>query len=232
MRVLRMDADTTRSKNSYEEILSAFRSGEADVLVGTQMIVKGHDFPNVTLVGVLAADMSLSVGDYRAGERTFQLITQAAGRAGRGTLPGEVVVQTYQPEHYAIVHAARQDYLSFYEEEIMYRRLMKYPPAAHMLAVQVFGKNEAETLLTAQHLADRVKGMSPEDEPENRRLQLIGPAAAGIGKIEDVYRFVFYIKHMQYDRLIMAKDHVENCMQEINLNRVTIQFDFDPMNVL
>ena len=117
-RVLRMDADTTKSKDSYEKILSQFANEEADILVGTQMIVKGHDFPKVTLVGVIAADMSLHVGDYRAAERTFQLLTQAAGRAGRSTLPGEVVIQTYQPDHYAVVHAANQDYEGFYEEEI------------------------------------------------------------------------------------------------------------------
>ena len=119
-RVLRMDADTTRTKNSYEQILSAFSNKEADILVGTQMIVKGHDFPDVTLVGILAADLSLSVSDYRAGERTFQLLTQAAGRAGRGEKPGEVVVQTYQPEHYAVQYAAKQDYEGFFEEEMMY----------------------------------------------------------------------------------------------------------------
>ena len=139
-RVLRMDADTTRTKESYEKILSAFADEKADILVGTQMIVKGHDFPNVTLVGILAADLSLNQNDYRAGERTFQLLTQAAGRAGRGQKPGEVVIQTYQPEHYSIVHAARQDYAGFYEEEIAYRELMQYPPAAHMLAVLEIGR--------------------------------------------------------------------------------------------
>ena len=136
-KVLRMDADTTRTKDSYEEILSAFANGEADILVGTQMIVKGHDFPNVTLVGILAADLSLHVNDYRAGERTFQLLTQAAGRAGRSGKAGEVVIQTYDPEHYSIVHAANQDYKGFYEEELLYREMLLYPPAAHMLAILV-----------------------------------------------------------------------------------------------
>ena len=116
-RVLRMDFDTTRTKDSYEKILASFAKHEADILVGTQMIVKGHDFPNVTLVGVLAADMSLYSDDYRSGERTFQLLTQAAGRAGRGRSPGEVVIQTYSPEHYSIQMAARQDYEGFYEKK-------------------------------------------------------------------------------------------------------------------
>lgn len=232
MRVLRMDADTTRAKDSYEEILTAFRNGEADVLVGTQMIVKGHDFPNVTLVGVLAADLSLSVGDYRAAERTFQLLTQAAGRAGRGELLGEVVVQTYQPEHYAIVHAGRQDYLGFYEEEIMYRKMMQYPPAAHMLAVQLFGRNEAECLQVGKLLAERVKAMSPGEEKLRDRLMVIGPSPAGIGKIEDVYRFVFYVKHREYERLVQVKDGLETHIQESNISRVSVQFDFDPINII
>ncbi|MBQ7919244.1 MAG: primosomal protein N' [Lachnospiraceae bacterium] len=232
MRVLRMDADTTKTKDSYEEILTAFRNGEADVLVGTQMIVKGHDFPNVTLVGVLAADLSLSVGDYRAGERTFQLITQAAGRAGRGTLPGEVVVQTYQPEHYAIIHAGQQDYLSFYEEEILYRKMMQYPPSAHMLAVQMFGRNEAEALQVGKRLAELVKGMNPAQESIRNQLQVIGPSPAGIGKIEDIYRFVFYVKHKDYSRLVQVKDVLEEKIHESNVSRVSVQFDFDPMNGL
>ena len=136
-RVLRMDMDTTRQKDSYEKILSAFANEEADILVGTQMIVKGHDFPNVTLVGVLAADMSLYTDDYRSGERTFQLLTQAVGRAGRGDRPGEAVIQTYSPEHYAVVKAAAQDYEAFYAQEISYRELMGYPPVEHLLAVLV-----------------------------------------------------------------------------------------------
>lgn len=126
-RILRMDADTTKGKDGHAEILRAFGKHEADILIGTQMIVKGHDFPGVTLVGILAADLSLHVSDYRAAERTFQLLTQAAGRAGRGLDPGEVVIQTYDPEHYAITCAARQDYTGFYTQEMAYRRMAGYP---------------------------------------------------------------------------------------------------------
>lgn len=140
--LLRMDMDTTRSKDSYEEILSAFARGEADILIGTQMIVKGHDFPNVTLVGVVAADLSLFGADYRSSEKTFELLTQAAGRAGRGDAPGEVVIQTYNPEHYSIVEAAKQDYKSFFEQELLYRKLMKYPPCGQLLAVLVSSQEE------------------------------------------------------------------------------------------
>lgn len=166
-KVLRMDADTTKTKDSYEKILSAFSAGEADILVGTQMIVKGHDFPNVTLMGIMAADMSLSVNDYRAGERTFQLLTQAAGRAGRGKRPGEVVIQTYQPEHYSILHAAAQDYEGFYEEEILYRQLLSYPPVSHILAVQVTSLTEKG----GEELAGILKALAEKQKKAERNTR-------------------------------------------------------------
>lgn len=233
MRILRMDADTTRTKDSHEQILAAFAAGEADVLVGTQMIVKGHDFPNVTLVGVLAADLSLSVGDYRAGERTFQLLTQAAGRAGRGSEPGEVVIQTYQPEHYAVTYAAAQDYQGFYQEEILYREMMGYPPVAHMLAVQVYAASEEQGGALARQLASQAGSFVDESQPCGKRMMIVGPAPAGIGKVNDIYRFVFYVKDQSYDRLIAVKDGLEAWMGERQMPRqMSLQFDFDPMNTL
>jgi len=230
VRTLRMDADTTRTKDSYEKILSAFANEEADVLIGTQMIVKGHDFPKVTLVGVLAADLSLSVGDYRASERTFQLLTQAVGRAGRGTLSGEAVIQTYQPEHYAVIHAANQDYESFYDEEILYREMMEYPPASHMLAVQVFAKEERRGKFLAEKLADVVKSMVENRKGEKTRV--IGPAPAAIGKINDIFRFVFYVKDAKYDKLIQIKDVLEQQCKLVQTGAESVQFDFDPMNMM
>ena len=221
-----MDADTTRKKESYEKILGSFAAGEADVLVGTQMIVKGHDFPAVTLMGILAADMSLAAADYRAGERTFQLLTQAAGRTGRGARPGEVVIQTYQPEHYSIVHAAAQDYDGFYEEEILYRKLLSYPPVAHILAVQIGAADEEGGRQLAKRLSQLAEGL-----PEGSFL--IGPAPASIGKINDVFRFVIYIKSPDYDVLIRVKDRMERSLKEQEDRDVrgkTVQFDFDPMN--
>lgn len=232
VRTLRMDADTTKTKDSYEEILSAFANGEADVLIGTQMIVKGHDFPKVTLVGVLAADLSLSIGDYRAGERTFQLLTQAVGRAGRGELPGEAVIQTYQPEHYAVVHAANQDYAGFYQEEILYREMLDYPPAAHMLAVQVYAGQEESGKQLAQELADVVKSMMDASVPVKDRMTVIGPAPASIGKVNDIFRFVFYVKHAKYDMLVQIKDVLEEKIQLWQPRYESVQFDFDPMNTL
>lgn len=220
-RVLRMDADTTRRKESYDQILSAFARQEADILVGTQMIVKGHDFPMVTLVGVLAADLSLHCNDFRAGERTFQLLTQAAGRAGRGSRPGEVVIQTYQPEHYSVIYAAKQDYEGFYEAELAYRELGGYPPAQHMLAVLAAAGDEGRAADVAAGLAGKAR--------ENTRY-VIGPAPGAISKIKDVYRYVFYIKHREYAELVRIKDILEHYIEERDYKKENIQFDFDPMN--
>lgn len=243
VRTLRMDGDTTKTKDSYEQILSAFSNREADVLIGTQMIVKGHDFPGVTLVGVLAADLSLGANDYRAGERTFQLLTQAVGRAGRGALPGEAVIQTYQPEHYAVTYAAKQDYEGFYNEEILYRELGGYPPAAHMLAVQIFAREESRGQLLAEALAECVRGKMPAERGQERkdaaqtggesdRMQIIGPAAASIGRINDIFRFVFYVKSAKYDTLVKVKDVLEEKIQGEQLRTEVVQFDFDPVNTL
>lgn len=226
-RVLRMDMDTTREKDGHEKILAAFANEEADVLVGTQMIVKGHDFPNVTLVGVLAADMSLYSDDYRAGERTFQLLTQAEGRAGRGTKEGEAVIQTYSPEHYAITTAAAQDYEAFYGEEIRYRELMGYPPAENLLAVLASSKDEAHLETGCRYLKEYAVRVS-----KNEQVDVIGPATPGIGKINDVYRKVLYLKTERYDTLVKIKNRLEQYI-EVNsgFNTIRIQFDFNPMNV-
>lgn len=222
IRVLRMDGDTTRQKGSYERILSAFAEGEADVLLGTQMIVKGHDFPNVTLVGVLAADLSLNENDYRAGERTFQLLTQAVGRAGRGSKPGEAVIQTYRPDHYSIQWAAKQDYNAFYEEEILYREMAQYPPVSHMLAVLVTTENREEGWKLIQQLSElagKAQGVS-----------VIGPSEASIGKINDCYRFVVYCKASEYANLIRVKDGMEKHLDAPGRRTENVQFDFDPMD--
>ena len=223
-RILRMDADTTARKGSYEKILSAFANEEADILLGTQMIVKGHDFPNVTLVGILLADLSLYANDYRAAERTFQLLTQAAGRAGRGTRPGQVVIQTYKPDHYAIRLAARQDYEAFYEEEIRYRSLLLYPPAGHMLAVQIQSRDEDAAMLTAGMIRDLL-------QRKTAPAALIGPAVALIGKLRDNYRFVIYVKDVKYDKLIHCKDIIEAHLRTADLpaRDLQVQFDFDPV---
>lgn len=226
-RILRMDADTTAAKGSYEKILSAFANEEADILLGTQMIVKGHDFPGVTLVGVLMADLSLYVNDYRSSERTFQLLTQAAGRAGRGSRPGSVIIQTYHPDHYSIEYAAAQDYEGFYKEETDYRKLLRYPPICHMLAVQILSADEDRGLGLAGDLRQLL-------QKEVTDLEIIGPAAASIGRIRDCYRYVLYIKNEKYDTLIYCKDLIEEDFRKRNeagrLRDENVQFDFDPVN--
>ncbi len=224
-RCLRMDGDTTKTKDSYSRILSSFANREADVLIGTQMIVKGHDFPGVTLVGVLAADLSLGAADYRAGERTFQLLTQAVGRAGRGTAPGEAVIQTYQPEHYAVVYAAAQDYEGFYREEMLYRELLGYPPASHLLAVQIFGGDRQKAYLLAERLAQSLRESLPG------QAALMGPAPASIEKLNDIFRFVFYIKCREYDTLVQIKDRAEELLKQWQPQE-SVQFDFDPVHTL
>ncbi len=226
-RVLRLDADTTSKKGSYDRILSSFANREADILVGTQMIVKGHDFPGVTLVGILLADLSLYAADYRAAERTFQLLTQAAGRAGRGDAPGNVVIQTYQPENYAVQYASAQDYEGFYAEEMRYRSLLMYPPAAHMLCVQLQSGDEDR----AEGFSGTLRELFVRDNPD---ALVIGPAKASLTKIRDQYRYVLYIKDENYDKLVRCKDRAEAFMAYLvgigKDPQVQVQFDFDPMS--
>ena len=222
VRTLRMDFDTTRNKGSYEKILASFAAHEADVLIGTQMIVKGHDFPDVTLVGVIAADLSLNADDYRCGERTFQLLCQAVGRCGRGQKPGEAVIQTYHPDHYSIQAAAVQDYEAFYEEEMSYRELMDYPPAAHMMAV-LGSCPEEELLIQAMHYLQ----LYINRIYKKKDLHVIGPAYASVGKVKDIYRQVIYLKHEDYGTLVRIRDQMEKYI-EINsgFRKIYIQFDF------
>ena len=226
-RVLRMDMDTTKKKDSHEKILSAFAAEEADILIGTQMIVKGHDFPQVTLVGILAADMSLYSNHYQSAERTFQLLSQACGRAGRGREKGEVVIQTYNPEHYSIQTAARQDYESFYEEEMNYRMLMGYPPAEELLAIWMTGQSEEHLKVAAGYLKEFTERINREG-----RLTVIGPAAPYVSKVNDQYRQIIYVKSEDYELLVRTKDLLE---QYIDMNRgfdqLRIQFDFNPLNI-
>ena len=221
-KILRMDADTTRKKEDHEKILSAFAKGEADILVGTQMIVKGHDFPKVTLVGVLAADLSLNGTDYMAGERTFQLLTQAVGRAGRGCLTGEAVIQTYQPDHYSVQAAAAQDYEAFYEKEIGYRILMGYPPAKAMAMIRASCENQE---LLEQGIGYCRKYI--EKIYKRQDLILVGPAPESVAKVQDLYRMVLYMRHSDRKILVKITELLEQYIQ-INkgFDKIHIQFDF------
>ena len=204
-RVLRMDADTTKATEDYETILTEFAEGRGDILIGTQMIVKGHDFPKVTLVGALAADLSLGVPDYTCAERTFDLLAQAAGRAGRGELPGEVFIQTYRPDHYAVTAAAESDYRSFYETEIRYRRTCGYPPIRHMLTVTGSHRKEGVLESAMERLAAAIAAAAPE-------AVAIGPAPAPLKKKNDMYYRVIHVRHADIEVLIRAKDAADAWM--------------------
>ncbi|MCI7813466.1 MAG: primosomal protein N' [Robinsoniella sp.] len=223
-RILRMDLDTTREKDGHARILSSFADHEADILIGTQMIVKGHDFPNVTLMGVIAADLSLHAGTYRAAEKTFQLLTQAAGRAGRGEQKGEVIIQTYDPEHYSIVNAARQDYESFYDQEMMYRMMAGYPPCAHLMEIHASCADKDQLDMGMNYLKQYLQQIIPK----KAMVSVIGPADEQIAKINDMYRKVMYIKYKEQQMLLKIKERVE---QYIGANEgyrtILIQFDMN-----
>ena len=225
-RVLRMDADTTSNKGGYDEILSSFGNGEVDILVGTQMIVKGHDFPNVTLVGVIAADLSLFGGDYHGAEKTFQLLTQAAGRAGRGDKKGSVVIQTYQPDHFSILAAKHQDYKEFYEQEILYRKLLRYPPVSNLMVILI----SSAVVEKAQSTLELLLAFIKKEQKNSVKLSIVGSGDASVSKIQDVYRKIIYCRHESYDGLIDLKEAIR--LNGVNLydpKDVVIQFDFNPM---
>ena len=206
-RILRMDRDTTSGKDDMGRILQTFSEGGADILIGTQMIVKGHDFANVTLVGILAADLSLFAGAYQSSERTFQLLTQAAGRAGRGDRPGEVIIQTYQPEHYCIQTAAAQDYDSFYSQEIRFRQMLHYPPDRQMMVMLAEGEHDQQTGQAVQKLRE-IAG-----EADFEAVEFIGPSRAGIAKAKDLYRYTMYMKHQDIKELMRLRDFLEGYLK-------------------
>jgi primosomal protein N' (replication factor Y) len=186
-RIARLDRDTVTGKRQYEVILQGFRDRNFDILVGTQMIAKGHDIHNVTLVGVISADVGLGMPDFRAAERTFQLLTQVAGRAGRGDLPGIVLVQTINPDHYAIRMAAAQDYQAFYEKELNFRRLMHYPPFTAMANVLVRAEKQEEAMRLSAEL-----GRLLIPAPEN--VKVMGPAEAPVPRLKNEFRYQLLIK--------------------------------------
>ena len=220
-RVLRMDADTTSGKEGHDKILKKFAGHQADILVGTQMIVKGHDFENVTLVGVLAADLSLNAGSYRAAERTFQLLAQAAGRAGRGRKQGHVIFQTYQPGHYSICCAAKEDYVSFYRQELAVRQLLHYPPLSNILEVLACSENREEVL--------RLSGDLKKELQKFQDIIILGPVDAPIAKLKGLYRRTLFVKAAEYSLLCRSKDcleafmrtheHYKNCRLTFDFNR-------------
>ena len=222
-RVIRMDGDTTTGKNGHEAILESFKKGEADILIGTQMIVKGHDFEKVSLVGILAADLSLFLGDFRAAETTYELLVQAAGRAGRGRYRGKVVIQTYNPDHYVIQAAATGNYKDFYSKEIRYRKLGEYPPETHLLAVILFAAKAEEVSKGAENLA----GFLEREKSDSFAVN--GPVWAAIPKLRDIYRKIIYLKSPYRDELVRLKNLLEDYVKESSdFSKVSVQFDFEP----
>lgn len=222
-RVLRMDADAVRGRDGGQSILERFRAKEADILVGTQMIVKGHDFPNVTLVGIMAADTELYLSHYTSAERCFQLLTQAAGRAGRGKKRGEVVIQTYRPEHYAIQTAAAQDYERFAAAELAYRRAAGYPPVLHMMTVQLASKEEEALTRAAARYADCLKAAA---KTLGAAPQCIGPVNAAVYRVQDYFRKMIYMKHAGYDILIQIKTAAEEAFREQVPGGISVLYEF------
>ncbi len=226
-KILRMDLDTTSQKNSHAKILKKFGKGEADILIGTQMIAKGHDFPNVTLVGILAADLALHANNYTAAENCFQLVTQAAGRAGRDTLPGEVYIQTYQPEHPAIQTAAAQDYEGFYAQEILLRRAMEYPPFTNLFSVLITGEKEQEVVETAQKLWALM-----EHFKERAGCTVLSPSPAALPKFRGEYRWRVLVKCKDIQRLQSFVLYTVEKVQKKSSKTVYFHLALQPQNIV
>jgi primosomal protein N' (replication factor Y) len=224
-RIARLDRDTATGGRRFETILNGFRKGDYDILVGTQMIAKGHDIPNVTLVGVISADMGLGVPDFRAAERTFQLLTQVAGRAGRGSVPGIVLIQTIQPDHYAIRLAAAQDYAAFYEKELAFRRALHYPPFSAMANVLVRGEKKDVALGMSTTLA-RLFTPPPD------KLRVLGPAEAPVARLRKEYRYQFLIKAASRKVLSELLQRVRRFAQEHKWGPTALLIDVDPLTLM
>jgi primosomal protein N' (replication factor Y) (superfamily II helicase) len=224
-RIARLDRDTVNGKRQYETVLHDFREGHYDLLVGTQMIAKGHDIPNVTLVGVVSADVGLGMPDFRAAERTFQLLTQVAGRAGRGSIPGIVLVQTINPDHYAVRMAALQDYQAFYEKELSFRRMMYYPPFTAMANILVRSEKQEMAMRMSAEL-----GMLLAPPPE--KLKILGPAEAPVPRLKNEYRYQFLIKAISRKSLNELLRSIRRFAQDHKWNATALVIDVDPLSLM
>jgi primosomal protein N' (replication factor Y) (superfamily II helicase) len=224
-KIARLDRDSVRTKRAYQQVLGDFASGKIDILVGTQMVAKGHDFQRVTLVGVVSADAQLSLPDFRAAERTFQLLTQVAGRAGRGALPGEVLVETYYPEHYAIQLAARQDYLTFFEKEVQFRRLLHYPPFTALASILVRDTKIENAIRWSRQLS---AFLAPQ---ESRGVKVLGPAAAPLARLKREYRFQFLLKAPKRAQLTRILADLLAFSEEKEIPQKAILVDVDPLSL-
>ena len=224
-RIARLDRDTVSGKRHYESILQNFREGHYDILVGTQMIAKGHDIPNVTLVGVISADIGLGMPDFRAAERTFQILTQMSGRAGRGTLPGIVLIQTINPDHYAVRLAALHDYQGFYQREIEFRKAMRYPPFSAMANILVRSEKQEVALRMA---ADLGQLLTPPPE----QLKIMGPAEAPVPRLKNEYRYQFLIKAASRVALNELLRRARDFALERKWGATALVIDVDPVTLM
>ncbi len=224
-KIARLDRDSVRTKRAYQQVLGDFATGKLDILVGTQMVAKGHDFQRVTLVGVVSADSQLSLPDFRAAERTFQLLTQVAGRAGRGALPGEVLVETYYPEHYAIQLAARQDYLAFFERELQFRRLLHYPPFTALASVLVRDTKIEKAIRWSRQLS---AFLAPQ---ESHGVKVLGPAAAPLARLKREYRFQFLLKAPKRMQLTRVLSDLLAFTDAKEIPEKAVQVDVDPLSL-
>lgn len=231
--VKRFDADSTARKNAHQQILAAFQQQEIDILIGTQMVAKGLDFPNVTLVGVIAADTALNLPDFRASEQTFSLLTQVAGRSGRAEIPGEVIVQTYMPEHYCITAAQKHDYIGFYEQEVAARGVLRYPPFSRVARLLLRGRDEKSVIEAAHAVLDQLQH-SPVGAISNRdAVEILGPAPAPLSKIEGKFRWHFLLRSETAEAI---SQRVQQLTAEpppaIKSNAVELMIDIDATSVL
>lgn len=226
-KIARLDRDTTRRKGSFEKIINDFAAGEIDILIGTQMIAKGHDFPNVTLVGVISIDAGLGMPDFRAAERTFQLLTQVAGRAGRGDAPGRVILQTYHPDHYSVRHAQSQDYLAFYQHEIGFRRMLYYPPFNVLVNIIIRHKDLTRAQATAAELAQQLRAAIGTD----KQTRVLGPASAPLARIKAEHRMQLLIKARTRVR---AREILDIAMNNLAHSQDTssISIEVDPIDLM
>lgn len=232
VRILRMDVDTTTEKGAHEKILHTFREQKADVLLGTQMVAKGLDFPHVTLVGVVSADTMLRIADFRSAEKTFQLLTQVAGRAGRHALTGEVIIQTYTPEHYSITYATHHDYIGFARKELLVRRELAYPPYQRLATITVTAEDVGHALRLSERFTEQFK-KELEAHAFGNHTHVLGPVPSAIPKIKDRYRFQTLVKYTQHITLgPMLRQALESCRDEVRRHHIHVIFDIDPQMLL
>jgi primosomal protein N' (replication factor Y) len=233
LRASRMDRDSIRKKGHTFELLRQFSRGEIDVLVGTQMVTKGYDFPDVTLVGVIGADFSLGFPDFRAGERTFQILSQVAGRAGRGDEPGRVMVQTFYPDHYAVTAARDHDYSTFFQKEIELREQLGYPPFSYLACLRLQGNHKKSTEDRARNMVDRMVQVTETWPRRGKDLQVLGPVEAPLSKLKGKYRWQIFIRSKGPNVLhVFLKKVGEPLKKMLRGSGVSLTIDIDPYQML